>query len=106
METRTGSTDLSLRAEHEGRGDKHSGISLQENMDKITLIASPFVSICSPFIFPFCITTAFLPHSELLFVSELSVAFSKKIENYFGSLIYFKVRQKGKSSSLGKKESH
>lgn len=59
-----------------------------------------------PFHISFLYSYSFLPHSELVFVSELSVTFSKKIENCFGSLIYFKVRQKGKSSSLGKKESH
>lgn len=46
---------------------------LQERMDKISQISSPPISICSPFLFLFCIPTAFcllpLTLNSLLFLS-------------------------------------
>lgn len=78
VETRTVGTDVSLGAEHERGGDKHWGPSLQENMDKITLITSCLVSICSPFIFLFCIPTPFcLTLNWFLFLSSV-LLFQKK----------------------------
>lgn len=78
VETRTGSTDLSLGAELKRRGDKHWGPSLQENMDKnLSNSITPHINLF-PFHISFLYSYCFLPHLEFLFVFDLQDPFSKK----------------------------